>query len=163
MDCFFKDVREYPTPGASGVVVRLIDGLGYRFYWATDGLSSADLAFTPGQGCMTIGKLIEHIWSLANRGAVSAGEPTMEDKRAESPAEQRNQALEILLALRKRIAAMSEEDLFKITVNKLPFWHMINGSLSDAIAHTGQIASFRRLNGNPVPKHSPLLCHAKDA
>jgi hypothetical protein len=30
-----------------------------------------------------------------------------------------------------------------------PFWNAINGPLSDAIWHTGQIASNRRASGNP--------------
>jgi hypothetical protein len=33
-----------------------------------------------------------------------------------------------------------------------PLWNMINGPLADAMYHTGQIVSFRRSSGNPIPK-----------
>ncbi len=32
----------------------------------------------------------------------------------------------------------------------LPFWHVLNGPLADAIYHTGQMVSFRRTSGNPM-------------
>lgn len=32
----------------------------------------------------------------------------------------------------------------------LPLWIMINGPLSDAIYHTGQIVLLRRISGNPI-------------
>ena len=36
--------------------------------------------------------------------------------------------------------------------SSFPIWNLINGPISDAIYHTGQIISFRRTSGNPVPK-----------
>ena len=33
-----------------------------------------------------------------------------------------------------------------------PLWNLINGQISDAIYHTGQIVSFRRTTGNPMKK-----------
>jgi sorbitol-specific phosphotransferase system component IIA len=36
--------------------------------------------------------------------------------------------------------------------SSFPFWNMINGPLADAIYHTGQVVSFRRSSGNPLPK-----------
>ncbi|MCK5671198.1 hypothetical protein KAI10_07435, partial [Candidatus Bathyarchaeota archaeon] len=34
---------------------------------------------------------------------------------------------------------------------EFPVWNLINGPLSDALTHVGQIASWRRMNGNPIP------------
>ena len=34
--------------------------------------------------------------------------------------------------------------------SEFPFWNLLNGQLSDAIYHTGQITAFRRASGNPV-------------
>jgi hypothetical protein len=31
-----------------------------------------------------------------------------------------------------------------------PFWNAINGSLSEAIYHVGQVVAFRRAAGNPI-------------
>ena len=33
-----------------------------------------------------------------------------------------------------------------------PFWNLINGPIADAIWHVGQVVSFRRASGNPLPK-----------
>ncbi len=35
--------------------------------------------------------------------------------------------------------------------NEYPLWYLINGPLSDALTHLGQVASWRRINGNPIP------------
>ena len=35
-------------------------------------------------------------------------------------------------------------------MSSFPVWNLINGPLSDAIYHTGQIVSFRRASGNPL-------------
>ena len=35
---------------------------------------------------------------------------------------------------------------------EFPIWNLINGPISDAIYHTGQLVSFRRTSGNPIPK-----------
>ena len=43
------------------------------------------------------------------------------------------------------------------------FWHLLNGQLSDAIYHTGQIVSFRRTNENPVnPKMNVFMGKNRD-
>jgi len=41
---------------------------------------------------------------------------------------------------------------FKILFGEreIPFWNNVNGPISDAIWHCGQIASFRRNSGNPI-------------
>jgi hypothetical protein len=37
-------------------------------------------------------------------------------------------------------------------ISNFPIWNLMNGPLEDAIYHTGQIVSFRRTAGNPIPK-----------
>jgi hypothetical protein len=37
-------------------------------------------------------------------------------------------------------------------VSRFPVWNLLNGPLSDAIYHTGQLVSFRRTTGNPIQK-----------
>jgi hypothetical protein len=132
---------------------RLIDGLGYRFHWATAGLTPGDYAFSPGAGCQTIGALVGHIWGLVNWIHITlTGEGA--SWRPADPAEQRLHALTLLAELRDRLETVDEEALFELHIDEHPFWHMLNGPFSDALTHVGQIASFRRLHGNPVPKHS---------
>jgi len=44
----FREIPAYPESySAESVVARMIDGLGFRFYWATEGLRPEDLAFRP--------------------------------------------------------------------------------------------------------------------
>ncbi len=41
---------------------------------------------------------------------------------------------------------------------KFPFWHTLNGPISDALYHTGQLVVFRRASGNPMnPKVSVFM------
>jgi hypothetical protein len=58
--------------------------------------------------------------------------------------------LEILHDLRTTINIISEAELVEMEIEDRPFWHIINGPLSDALTHVGQINSFRRLAENPV-------------
>ena len=158
MDAFFRSLAQYPSrEDANGVFMRLVDGLGHRFTWATEGLRPEDYEFTPGAGCKTIGGLIEHVWGLINwvHGVMGAeGKP---GAKPEGPAEMRAQALELLLSLRSRLEAMSQHDLFATKIRDVPVWHVINGPLADALTHTGQISSFRRLTGNVIPAHNVFM------
>ena len=36
--------------------------------------------------------------------------------------------------------------------SRFPIWNLINGPIEDLVYHTGQIVSFRRTTGNPIPK-----------
>jgi hypothetical protein len=58
--------------------------------------------------------------------------------------------------LRKEMLKMDDEDLTKLKLAGKPFWHMINGPLSDALTHVGQINSFRRINGNSCGGANPF-------
>lgn len=163
MKSHFRSVRKYPErQDTNGVVMRLIDGLGYRFYWATEGLTQGDYDFSPGGGCQTIGEIMGHVWELANWVHMNMLGSDEEAVKPESPVDRRGRAFELLLAIRNHIETIDEDALFAVQVQGAPFWHVINGPLSDALTHVGQIASFRRANGNPVPKHSVFLCHPKD-
>lgn len=51
--------KEY-TPGA--IVVRMIDGLGFRYYWATEGLTQTDLNYTPSSEARSLEETLDHIY-----------------------------------------------------------------------------------------------------
>jgi hypothetical protein len=36
--------------------------------------------------------------------------------------------------------------------SRFPIWNLLNGPIEDLVYHTGQIVSFRRTTGNPIPK-----------
>jgi hypothetical protein len=47
-------------------------------------------------------------------------------------------------------------------VTKFPYWHLLNGPISDALYHTGQIVSFRRASGNPIPSGVSVFMGTKN-
>jgi hypothetical protein len=66
--------------------------------------------------------------------------------------DQRNHVLDLIGMIRKIIAGMSDEQLAEVRIEGLPFWHIINGPVSDALGHVGQINMARRLMGKPTPE-----------
>lgn len=158
----YYEIPEYPENYNSGnTVSRMIDGLGYRYYWATKDLRTEDLAYKPDSSNRTVGETIEHILSLSrtvlntvrNKPNIRPGKATpqgFEEQRAET-LNNMYRSSEILLG-RSAEDLASMEIIFKRGENerRFPFWHVLNGPLADAIYHTGQIVAFRRAAGNPV-------------
>jgi hypothetical protein len=150
MDLFHR-IPPYPeSVSGTTALVRLLDGLGFRFRWSTEGLRFDDYGFRPAPDCMSIEELVRHVWGLVNWVCLSAGLDGFE--RGDDSSITRGRILEMTHALREALIAMSDDDLEGITIDGLPFWHIINGPISDALTHVGQINSFRRLAGNPTPK-----------
>ena len=62
-----------------------------------------------------------------------------------------------------RLKKVQLQDLKIIFINKegkkteYPFWNAINGPVSDALWHIGQVISFRRSSGNPFNNKVRLL------
>jgi hypothetical protein len=148
LDEYYR-IPTYPDHlSSTSVLTRLLDGLGFRFYWATEGLRTEDYAYRPAEDTMSIEELAIHVWALMNWVSSSAlNKPYTKPKNG---AAAREEALVIIHDLRETILAMSDKDLEKLRIQGKPFWHLINGPFSDALTHTGQINSFRRLAGNPV-------------
>ena len=148
MDEYYRIPRYPDHLSSTSVLTRLLDGLGFRFYWATEGLRPEDYAYRPADDTMSIEELTIHVWALMNWVSSSSLKKTY--KKPKNGAEAREKALVIIHDLRRTILAMSDKDLEKLRIRGKPFWHLINGPFSDALTHTGQINSFRRLSGNPV-------------
>ena len=52
----FHEIGEYPSEYSStNVVSRMIEGLGYRFYWSTESLNEDDLNYKPSQVVVSTG------------------------------------------------------------------------------------------------------------
>ena len=41
--------------------------------------------------------------------------------------------------------------------SEFPFWNELNGPLSDALWHTGQVVMLRRMSGNPFTSNVSVL------
>jgi len=62
----YRQIPDYPkmyTPG--NVAARVVDGLGYRYYWATEGLAAKDLEYKPSEDGRCTGETIDHILGLS--------------------------------------------------------------------------------------------------
>ncbi len=136
----FREVTHYPadvTPQA--IIVRLLDGLGFRFHWATKTLREEDYAFSPGAGCKTIGQLVDHIWGLMN-WIIIHGHLPQEPRPAAYPA-RRVHVLALMQRLREHFADLDAADLASVQIENKPFWHLINGPLADVLYRPDQLLS----------------------
>ena len=130
------------------VLVRLVDGLGFRFRWAVEGLRETDRDFSPGHDAMTIGALVDHIRELV----LMVRDAFRLDVAASGTADE--QTLQHLWAIREALTSLDDRELETLEIRKHPLWYAVNGPLADALTHVGQINLLRRLNGNPCPRVS---------
>ncbi len=48
----YAEIPEYPEHYTAGTVLgRIVDGLGFRYRWATQGLTERELAYRPSESC----------------------------------------------------------------------------------------------------------------
>ncbi len=159
MNLPYYEIPEAPeTYTANGVAARMIDGLGFRFYWATEGLRAEDLAFRPNDEARTSEETIQHIMGLSKTIYKTIAGTSWEGSEDGSFEVVRAETLKMLLASSELLRENDNtlDDLQVMFANsdertEIPFWNMINGPIADAIWHTGQVVSFRRSSGNPFP------------
>jgi hypothetical protein len=157
----YYQIPDYPaqyTP--ENVVARMIDGVGFRFYWATEGLRPEDLKFKPTKESRTSEETIDHILGLStvilnglqNIINTKSGEETSSlpfDVKRQKVLENLKMASDMLKS--GNTSLEKSKILFKNgdKTTELPFWNEINGPISDALWHIGQVVTFRRSSGNP--------------
>lgn len=155
----FVSIKEVPkTYTAANVVARMIDALGFRYRWATEKLREQDLVYRPTKEARSTKETLTHILDLTNIIAktITKGQP----KHAKNLSLEaiREQTLDNLkkasdaLKVSKNLADVPIVFKRGNKVVKYDFWYLINGPIADAIWHCGQVASFRRTSGNPIPK-----------
>lgn len=140
------------------VIARMVDGLGYRFYWASEGLGAEDLAFGPEEEGRSIKQTMDHIYSLSLMVLQSVDTNAKVEFSAIDDYDQlRAKTLNTLQATSVKLRSMADEEMKDIDFRGMPLWNLINGPISDAIYHTGQIVVLRRMSGNPMnPKVNVL-------
>jgi len=140
------------------VIARMIDGLGFRYHWATEGLTDKTYHFKPCESSKNIGELMEHIYQLACMASQAFGVQHTKINSFDNHNYLRIETLNLYHSLSLKLKTMTDKDLayclfsFKGTEVDYPFWFMINGPIADALTHVGQITSWRRISGNPQPK-----------
>ncbi len=142
---------------ATGLLIRFVDSFGFRYRWATEGLREEDMNFQACDSSMKLWELLDHI-----HGLIMATDAFITGNEREKIVpinleERRKKTLEITLRLREALHGLDDEYLDKRRYmvpwakKAYSLWYLINGPLSDALTHVGQIASWRRINGNPIP------------
>ncbi len=157
----FQDISEYPVTFTSeNMVARMIDGLGFRFYWATEGLRPDDLSFRPTKEARSSEETIDHVMGLSamilncikNTPNIRSGEETsalvFADKRIIT-LDNLWTARQILMSGKVKVEALKIIMVRKEGNQEMPIWNLINGPISDGLWHVGQIVTFRRSTGNP--------------
>ena len=144
----FYRIPDTPAVVSAGTILgRLVDAVGFRFRWAVEGMTDADLPFQPAPDCMTHAELFQHIYDLmvstARNAGVLQGEPIAVTSSFEL---MRARTLDLCVRISARYKAMSDNELAACTPQ---LWNMINGPVADALTHVGQILSWRRLAGAP--------------
>ena len=171
---YYYQIPDYPDEYSRGTVAaRVVDGLGFRFYWASEGLRQEDLDYRNVESARTNGETIDHIFGLSQTIINSVKvEPNMsKDWSHLSIDQKRTMALKNMQEASELLKSSKPSDMdgyrvifkSKESTTEFPFWNMLNGPISDAIWHTGQVVSLRRASGNPIdPKISVLSGKRRD-
>ena len=157
----YRVIPDYPESfTAETVAARMLDGLGFRYYWATEGLRPEDLSYKPGEEARSTRETLEHIYGLTLltvnstknvvNSRIDVSGLTFEELRAKT-LENISKASEFLKGSE---AALDDLKCIFPTQDgstvDYPFWNLVNGPIADALWHVGQVVSFRRSSGNPL-------------
>jgi uncharacterized damage-inducible protein DinB len=152
----FADISVVPNNiTATNMLLRMVEGLAFRYRWATENLSEENIKFRPHPTSMSIEELNSHIFDLVDSTFRVFGGEKQNKESLNSFQKTRKANLFLFQKLCSQFNKMSEDDLLNLekeTTRKLPFWYWINGPLADALTHVGQITSWRRIAGNPQLK-----------
>lgn len=145
---------------AGSTVARVVDGLGYRYFWATEGLTDTVLNYEPGNEGRKTADVLEHLYGLSSMVLNATAQQPNIRPMTDVPTEFEDLRAATLrnlyqASLNLRQAKDSDLEGFKIVFKRgdkessFPFWNILNGPLDDALTHVGQIVSFRRSAGLP--------------
>lgn len=164
---YYKIPAAPVTYTATTVVARLVDGLGFRYFWATEGLTEKDLSFRPSDSARTSFETLEHIYGLTQvllNAVNKRTTPVPSPDVRYSYSELREKTLSNIKAasdiLKSSGSNLEDFDMVferKDGKTEYPFWNLINGPISDALWHVGQVVTFRRSSGNPLSKGVNVL------
>lgn len=165
----YYEIPNYPEAYTAGTVAaRVVDGLGFRYYWATEGLRAEDLSYKPNADARSTEETLIHIYDLSLILAnTTRGIPTETGGKAPqfSFEELRRMTLENIKTASDRLNSIKDDELEKSKMifkgangtTEFPFWNLLNGPIDDALWHVGQVVSFRRSSGNPFSDKVSVL------
>ncbi|WP_272148945.1 hypothetical protein [Tenacibaculum aiptasiae] len=163
----YYEIPQAPKEYTEGTVAsRMIDGLGFRYYWATEGVKEKDLQYKPSKEARNMFDTLDHILvlSIMTLSAVEETEMKFPKEGSLTFAEMRKLTLENFKKSSDILRRSNDLSKYVMKINRgngkvqeYPFWNQLNGPIADAIWHVGQVVSFRRTVGNPLPKGPSFL------
>lgn len=165
----YATLPDYPesyTPGT--VAARVVDGLGFRYYWATEGLREEDLKFKPNDDARTSGETLQHIYAMSYNLVNATKKISSGSSKINSDisfADLRIQTLRNFEEASHILKANGDKGLedFNLVFKgdnyevSYPFWNLLNGPIADMLWHVGQVVTFRRSSGNPFNGNMSVL------
>jgi uncharacterized damage-inducible protein DinB len=164
-------IQDAPSDcSAENVLLRMVEGAGFRYYWSSEGLSKADLEQKPCEECRSMLETLQHIASLSEMvkntvlGETIARTKYVEIKDFNELIEATNKNwADAANYLKAGKGNTSEMPIIFNETSQVPFWNLLNGPLADAIYHTGQVVTLRRMSGNPInPKVNVFMGKLND-
>ncbi len=163
----YYEIPEAPKKYTEGTVAsRLVDGLGFRYYWATEGLVEKKLQYKPSDEARNMFETLDHILvlSIMTLSAVEGTDMDFPKEDSLGYEEMRKMTLENFKKSSDILKSATDLSKFVMKIKRrngkveeYPFWNQLNGPIADAIWHVGQVVSFRRSAGNPLPKGPSFL------
>lgn len=154
MDLPYYEIPDYSEKFTAGTMAaRMVDALGFRYYWASDRLNEKDLDYQANSDGRTSEETIQHIYDLSKIIVNSTlKQPNSRAKVALSYADMRSKTLNNLKTAADILRKSDDISQYKIIFGdqEIPFWNQVNGPIADAIWHCGQLVIYRRTTGNPI-------------
>ena len=173
-DLPFSSIPEPPQDyTATNSIKRMIEGLGFRYYWATEDLKASDLNYRPSEEARNTLETIQHIYGLSTT-ILNAAKNQASLRPAPKPTSNLKELRVATLDNLEKTAALfdqyADKELEELNIiferggrqSKFPLWNLINGPIADALYHTGQLVSFRRASGNPIAKGVNVFLGSKN-
>ena len=156
---YFYEIKKFDENYSSKAVVsRFIHSVGFRYYWATEGLEVKDLSYKPSESGITTRETLEHIYGLSIM--INSGLHNNEVIRSKtypdlSFDQLRSKTLNLLKNSINKLDEFKDSDFESNKIifgdNKFDLYNLFHGPISDSLYHIGQIVVFRRASGNPIP------------
>lgn len=141
----------------------LVDGLAYRYYWATQAIRRSDMNFKATADARSIEELMAHILDLSEgvrntiQGQVIQGQLQREKQ---SYTQVRNRTFENLKLISQFLLGKQNTELSSVNLaldlgDRMEVYGLeaiLVGPLTDMGYHIGQIVYLRRCAGNPIAR-----------
>lgn len=158
----YDSLPSYPDVySAATISARMIDGLGFRYRWATEDLRKEDLEYRISETSRTSMETMYHLHSLSQTILNCTTQSPNVRPSPENTMEWEALRMQTLLNFQsaaQNLMQTAEADMENLTIvfqrgnkrSEFPFWNLLNGPIADALWHVGQVVSMRRATDNPI-------------